>query len=179
MLRCSFGADIAGVANVVAGNGDTSSIGVSLLGANFADNIAVADFFETIWWHVSKVDDMEGIGAVNWICCGIFAAETLAKTSKFFGIGGAPELLICRSSRDSPVSWSRMAATMQAVVVEVERVVCATLASMTWLTQAEFSRAAARVREQERRAMGSQRLGAFRMSCNLVWDKTGLGCKVG
>ncbi len=79
---------------MVAGDGDASLIGVSFLGVDFVDNIAVADFFEMIWWNVSKVDDMEGISVINWMCCRIFATETLAETSEFFGIGGAPELLI-------------------------------------------------------------------------------------
>ena len=61
---------------------------------DFADNVAVADFFETIRWYVSKVNDMEGIGAVDWLFCGIFASETLAETAKYFGVGGAPELLV-------------------------------------------------------------------------------------
>ncbi len=91
---CRFGANITRVTNTVAGYGYASSIWVSLFRVDFADNIAVADFFEVIRSYVSEVNDMEGVGAIDWLFHGICASETLAETAEFVGIGGAPELLV-------------------------------------------------------------------------------------
>ena len=93
---CRFGSDVTWVTDAVAGYGDASSIGISLFRADFADNIAVADFFETIRRYVCEVNDMEGISAVDWLFGRICASEALAETAKFFGVGGAPQLLVCR-----------------------------------------------------------------------------------
>ena len=37
---------------------------------------------------------MEGISAVDWLFGRICASEALAETAKFFGVGGAPDLLV-------------------------------------------------------------------------------------
>ena len=65
---CCFGADIAWVADVVTCDGDACLIGVRFFGTYFADNVAVADFFEMIRRYVGKVNDMTGIGVINWVC---------------------------------------------------------------------------------------------------------------
>ncbi len=62
---CHFGVNLARVTDAGAGYGDVSSSWVRFFGADFADNIAVEDFCETIRWYVREVDDVEGIGAVN------------------------------------------------------------------------------------------------------------------
>jgi hypothetical protein len=53
---------------------------------DLADDVAVADFFETIRGNVSKINDMKSIGANNRFLCGVCAFETLAETTKFLGI---------------------------------------------------------------------------------------------
>ena len=63
---CCFGANITGVTDAVASNGDACLIWVSILWADFADNVAVADFFEMIGRYVGTVNYMEGVRAVHW-----------------------------------------------------------------------------------------------------------------
>ena len=86
--------DVTGVTDAVAGDGDACSVWVSLLWTDFADNVAVADFCERISRNVGKVDNVKGVGAINWLCGGICASEALAETTKLFGLGGAPDLLV-------------------------------------------------------------------------------------
>ena len=100
---CHFGADIARVANAVADYGDASSIWVNFFRADFADDKYVADFFEMIRRYAGNVNDMKGIGAINWVSWGIFVSEILAEMSKFFGIGGASELLIIWMFDELPI----------------------------------------------------------------------------
>ena len=88
---CHFGANVTGV---VASDGDACSIWVSLLWTDFAYNIAVADFWEMISGNVSEVNNVKGVGAINWLCGEICASEALAEMTKFFGVGGAPDLLV-------------------------------------------------------------------------------------
>ena len=83
-----------------------------------------------------------------------------------------------RYSRDSPVSWSRTAAAMKALMAVLERVACAALASMTRLTLALASRASAKVRERVRRAMASPKPGDDGMDLDLVRDATGGSVRV-
>ena len=92
--RSSFGANIAWVADSVAGYRDSGAVRISFLWANFADNIAVANFFETFGRNVGKVDDMEGIGAVHRWLGGIRTVVSLAETAEFFSIGGAPDVFV-------------------------------------------------------------------------------------
>jgi hypothetical protein len=90
----SFGANIAWVADSVAGYRDSGAVRISFLWANFADNIAVANFFETFGRNVSEVNDMEGICAVHRWLGGVRAFVSLAETSKFFSIGRAPDVFV-------------------------------------------------------------------------------------
>ena len=90
----SFGANIAWVADSVAGYRDSGAVRISFLWANFADNIAVANFFETFGRNVSEVNDMEGVGAIYRWLGGIRTFESLAETSEFFGVGGAPDVFV-------------------------------------------------------------------------------------
>ena len=62
-----------------------SSIWVGFLGADFADDVAIANFFEMIRRYVGKVNDMEGIGAIGWVFCRIVASETLAEMPSSLG----------------------------------------------------------------------------------------------
>jgi hypothetical protein len=78
---CRFGADIAWVADAVTCDGDACSIGVGFFGTYFADDVAVADFFETVGRNVGKVDDVKGVGVVDWWHGRVGAFETLAETA--------------------------------------------------------------------------------------------------
>ena len=98
-----FGSDVTWVADAVARYGDSCAIRVVLLGLDLAYYIAVADFFETIRWYVDKVNDMEGISAVDWLFGGICASEALAETAKFFGVGGAPDVFVLGVLDELPV----------------------------------------------------------------------------
>ena len=91
---CSFRANIAWVADSIAGYRDSGAVRISLLWANFADNIAVANFFETVGRNVGEVNDMEGIGAVHRWFGGVRTSESLAETAEFFSIGGAPDVFV-------------------------------------------------------------------------------------
>jgi hypothetical protein len=62
---------------------------------------------------------------------------------------------------------------MKALMAELDHVAGATLASMTRLTRALASRAAANIQERVRRATASSRPGAVGMFLALVRDETG------
>ena len=91
---CSFRANIAWVADSIAGYRDSGAVRISFLWAHFADDIAVANFFETFGRNVGKINDMEGIGAVHRWLGGIRTVVSLAETAEFFGIGGAPDVFV-------------------------------------------------------------------------------------
>ena len=90
----SFGANIAWVADSVASYRDSGAVRISFLWAHFADDIAVANFFETFGRNVGKINDMEGIGAVHRWLGGVRTFESLAETAEFFSIGRAPDVFV-------------------------------------------------------------------------------------
>ena len=47
----------------------------------FADDVAAADFFEMVGRNVSKVNDVKGVGAIDWWRGRVEAFETLAETA--------------------------------------------------------------------------------------------------
>jgi hypothetical protein len=53
------------------------SIRVSFFRADFADYIAVTDFFEMVGRNIGIVDDMEGVGSIYRRSGGVFAFEAL------------------------------------------------------------------------------------------------------
>jgi hypothetical protein len=87
------GADIAGVANAVATDGDASAIRVGFFGTDLADHIGVSDFLAAVQRYVFVVNDIEGVCAFDAfggaIGCG---ANALAEAAQFVGIGFAPYL---------------------------------------------------------------------------------------
>jgi hypothetical protein len=91
---CSFRANIAWIADSVAGYRDSGAVRISFFWANFADNIAVANFFEMVGRNVGEVDDMEGVGAVHRWLGGVRTSESLAETAEFFSLGGAPDVFV-------------------------------------------------------------------------------------
>jgi hypothetical protein len=56
-------------------------IGVSLFRADFADYVAVTDFFETVGRNIGEVYDVEGVGPIDRWFGGIFAFEALTETT--------------------------------------------------------------------------------------------------
>jgi hypothetical protein len=78
---CSFGADVAWIADSVASYCDASAVGISFFRAYLADYIAVADFLETVWGNVSKINDMKGVCTVHGLLGGVGTFETLAETT--------------------------------------------------------------------------------------------------
>jgi hypothetical protein len=90
----SFGADIAWVADSVAGYRDSGAVQISFFWADFADDIAVANFFETVGRNIGEVNDMEDVGALHRRLGGTRTFVSLAETAEFFGIGGAPDFFV-------------------------------------------------------------------------------------
>ena len=89
-----FGADVAGVADTVAADGDASAVGIGFFGTDFANDLGVSDFFAAVGRDVVVVNYKEGDGAVD-VLVGAFwvGAYALAEASEFVGVGFIPNLV--------------------------------------------------------------------------------------
>ena len=88
------GADVEGITDAVASNGDMSAVGIGFSGVDFADDLRVGDFLAAVGGDGVVVDDKEGVGAVDAFA-GAFRVgfNALAETSEFIGVGFIPNLM--------------------------------------------------------------------------------------
>ena len=89
--------DISAVADMVATNGDASSVGVSILGVDFTDNLGVYNLFSFLCRDVLISDDMESISNLHllvltvWIC-----VYPLVEAPQIIEVGLVPGVLVPR-----------------------------------------------------------------------------------
>ena len=89
--------DISAVADMVATNGDASSVGVSILGVDFTDNLGVYNLFSFLCRDVLISDDMESISNLHllvltvWIC-----VDPLVEAPQIIEVGLVPGVLVPR-----------------------------------------------------------------------------------
>ena len=89
--------DISAVADMVATNGDASSVGVSILGVDFTDNLDVYNLFSFLCRDVLISDDMESISNLHllvltvWIC-----VDPLVEAPQIIEVGLVPGVLVPR-----------------------------------------------------------------------------------
>jgi hypothetical protein len=92
---CGVGASVARKANPVAAYGDTSSVRVILVWADFTDHHGVADLLALVEGDVLEVDEKEGVGTpyplFGWRSS---RANALAKPPELVSVGGIPHSLV-------------------------------------------------------------------------------------
>ena len=88
-----FSTCVSRVADAVAADGDSGSVGVGFFGAHFANHLGVGDFFAAVDGDVFVVYDVEGVRAFDlFLVAGRAGANALAKSAYFVGIGFAPNV---------------------------------------------------------------------------------------
>ena len=89
-----FGADVAGITDAVASNGDTSTIRIGFFGADFADYLGVCDSFAAVGGDGIVVNDERGVGTAD-VFAGVIrvSADALAETAQFICARFVPNLV--------------------------------------------------------------------------------------
>jgi hypothetical protein len=85
-----FGADVSGVVDSVAANGEADTAGLGFLGAVRDDKAQVRGF--AAGGHGSDGDEEEGVGTFGFRDA--TGGETLGKASDFFGAAAFPEVAV-------------------------------------------------------------------------------------
>jgi hypothetical protein len=92
---CGVGANVARIANPVSADGDTGSVRIVLLWADFTDHHGMTDLLALVEGDVLEVDEKEGVGTpyplFGWRSS---RANALAEPPEFVSVGGIPNSLV-------------------------------------------------------------------------------------
>jgi hypothetical protein len=92
---CGVGANVARIANPVSADGDTGSVRIILLWADFTDHHGMTDLLALVEGDVLEVDEKEGVGTsyplFGWRST---RANALAEPPEFVSVGGIPNSLV-------------------------------------------------------------------------------------
>ena len=91
--RSRVSTSVTGVADAIASNGDSGTVGISFLGPYFADNRCIRDLFAAVMRDVVILDGKEGGSTFNSFASAIWPnSNALTKATEFVGARGLPNL---------------------------------------------------------------------------------------